>query len=192
MDTFNEAIKFVETHIELDPSLRASLLYDTVFQSIDEYVINKGYAERGRGIERKSLGKKLRLLEKDENEELKKAIAINPGLASAHMNLGMAYTKRGMLDEALVEFEHALTIDPEYPKAHYNLGLAYQKQDELDEAAAAYQQAIQLDPDMAEVHNNLGLIYDTQGKPDQAIAEYQEAIRTDPDDDTARYNLALS
>jgi len=45
----------------------------------------------------------------------------------AHNNLGIAYNEKGMLDEAITEFERALAINSNFAEAHYNLGNAYVK-----------------------------------------------------------------
>ncbi len=45
--TYKEAINHIKINLTLRFSMRMSLLYDTVFQAIDEYAISKAYAKRG-------------------------------------------------------------------------------------------------------------------------------------------------
>ncbi|MCK5514079.1 MAG: tetratricopeptide repeat protein, partial [Deltaproteobacteria bacterium] len=46
----------------------------------------------------------------------------SPHKARPHNNLGMAYFKKGRLDEAIAQYEQTLAISPNYAKAHNNLG----------------------------------------------------------------------
>ena len=58
-------------------------------------------------------------------ESYKQAIEIDPDLALAHNNLGLAYCELGKYEEAIESHMQAIRIDPDYALAHYNLGLAY-------------------------------------------------------------------
>jgi Flp pilus assembly protein TadD len=51
----------------------------------------------------------------------KKALQADPGSAVAHNNLGVAYEKKGLFQDALREYEAALKIDPAntYVKSNY-------------------------------------------------------------------------
>ncbi|HEX5044439.1 MAG TPA: tetratricopeptide repeat protein [Candidatus Polarisedimenticolaceae bacterium] len=58
----------------------------------------------------------------DEAERaLRKAVEIEPTLASAHTNLGVLLAKTGRLDEALTHFEEAVRLGPEDEGARRNL-----------------------------------------------------------------------
>ena len=50
------------------------------------------------------------------------SLALKPGSAAAHYNLGTALTVARRLDEAATEYRRALEIDPQYANAHNNLG----------------------------------------------------------------------
>ena len=51
-----------------------------------------------------------------------KDMAINPNDARVYYNLGIAYSKKGMLDESMAEYKKAIGIDPNFADAHNNLG----------------------------------------------------------------------
>src|SRR5574337_1330412 len=73
-----------------------------------------------------------------------KAIRINPGLAEAHYNLGMAYNNRTMADEAIAELKKSAEIDPNYKDALFQLGLLYTEKGLLDDAVTVLKSAIRL------------------------------------------------
>ena len=87
-----------------------------------------------------------------------KAIAINPDLALAHNNLGIAYGEQGKYDLAIKSYQKAIAIKPDYTKAHNNLGAAYVEQGKHDLAIASYQKAITISPDYTKAHYNLGVL----------------------------------
>ena len=65
---------------------------------------------------------------------LKKALALDPSLAPAHLQLGIIAQAEGRTEESLRFFERAASLDPKMPAPHYRLGLAYQKLEQQDKA----------------------------------------------------------
>jgi Tfp pilus assembly protein PilF len=63
---------------------------------------------------------------------LKKALALDPSLAPAHLQLGIIAQAEGRTEESLRFFERAASLDPKMPAPHYRLGLAYQKLEQQD------------------------------------------------------------
>jgi tetratricopeptide (TPR) repeat protein len=62
----------------------------------------------------------------DEIEsELKKAIALDPAFADAHLQLANLYSQRGQYAQAAPEYQQALKLSPNVPDAHFRLGQAY-------------------------------------------------------------------
>ena len=63
-------------------------------------------------------------------------------------NLGVAYTKARMYDEAIMEYEKALALDPDNAEANYNLGIIYHnvKKDQ-DKAVVHYRRYLEILPD---------------------------------------------
>jgi Tfp pilus assembly protein PilF len=124
-------------------------------------------------------------------------VAVAPGSARAHNNLGNALLQTpGTLSEAKVEFEAALRIRPDYAEAHYNLGKTLALTGRLREAIVEYQAALRYPPDYskalhdANVHVSLGnVLARMPERLPEAIAEYQSAIQMQPDRADAHYNL---
>lgn len=71
--------------------------------------------------------------------EYKTALAINPGDATVHSNLGNVCTKKGLFDKAIEEYNIAIQLDPNNFNAHYALGSLYQGIGLTDKAIEAFQ-----------------------------------------------------
>jgi serine/threonine-protein kinase len=120
------------------------------------------------------------------------AVALRPGVAAAHCNLGVALHAKKDLDGAVAAYQKAVGIDPKLAPAHTGLGLALHAKKDLDGAIAAYQKAIGIDPKLTPAHINLGNALRDKGDLDGAIAEYQEATALDPRLAPTHYNLGLA
>lgn len=57
----------------------------------------------------------------DAASDIKKIVARNPRLATAHDKLGDIYQKQGHLDEAIAEYKKALEISPEMKDIFHKL-----------------------------------------------------------------------
>jgi tetratricopeptide (TPR) repeat protein len=122
-------------------------------------------------------------------EHLRHAIAIKPGVALYHTNLGEMYRLAGRVDEAVAEGRRALELDAERPTALNNLGIALFEQGKFDEALALYQRAIALQEDFVQAHSNSGNALQRLKRPAEAEKAYRRAIDLQPDFDTAWNNL---
>jgi len=111
-----------------------------------------------------------------------KLIRLDPTLAVAHYNLGMAYEQKGNYEEAIAAFNQAQLLDPQNPVVSAFLCHAYAlmgKRGLLQKPLAELmQQAKQgnLDP----VH--IGLIYAALGDKDQAFVWLEKAYQTRSED----------
>jgi hypothetical protein len=77
---------------------------------------------------------------------LKDALAIYPTLASAHANLGLAFSQLGQNDDALAHLRQAIAIDAARPAAWLNLAGVFQMGGQLKEAVVTYAEFIQRFP----------------------------------------------
>ena len=121
-----------------------------------------------------------------------KTVITSPESDRAHNNLGIAYDKRGLLDDAMAEYRKALDINPIHVDAHNNLGVAYDKIGLLDEAMAEYRKALNINPNYVDAHNNLGAAYYKKGLLDEAMAEYRKALNINPNFASAHNNLGAA
>jgi len=110
---------------------------------------------------------------------------------SSHMNLGVNYKKRGMIEEAVAEYKRALELNPNYAEAFYNLGVIYTERDMISEAISHYKKAINSDPGFGPPRYDLGNLYFKKGMVKEAIAEYKKALEINPHYTDAYYNMGV-
>ena len=114
----------------------------------------------------------------------KEALEINPDLAEARHDLGVAYLRKGSNDEALAAFKQAIEVShkPELrAKAYSNMGLIYARKSLFDEAIDHLEKSIQLRQNDAEPYYILGGCYVEKNLYQKAIGAYQRALELRPD-----------
>jgi tetratricopeptide (TPR) repeat protein len=99
-----------------------------------------------------------------------------------HQNLGIAFYKTGMLDEAQREFRRVADLRPADPGAHFYLGLIGLKQARWLEAVEALQQAVERGGRRAWALHNLAFALEQLGRLPEAEAAYAEAASKARDD----------
>ncbi|MEM1231046.1 MAG: tetratricopeptide repeat protein, partial [Pseudomonadota bacterium] len=114
-------------------------------------------------------------------EAYRRAIAMDPDNADAHVNLGRLCQIKGDLRRAKRHYERALQTAPEHQLAAYNLGTVFDELDELERAAEHYRSALGV-PDS---HYNLARICELSGD-ELAARRYMRSYRAlldeqDPD-----------
>jgi len=123
---------------------------------------------------------------------IQRAIGLNGGEATFHLNLGGAYRALHRTPEAVACYRRAVALQPDFAEAHNNLGNALRDQGNLDEAVACYRRTLELRPGFVEVYCNLGNALKEQGKLDEAVACYRRAVELKPDFALAHYNLGVA
>jgi tetratricopeptide (TPR) repeat protein len=119
------------------------------------------------------------------------ALAVTSANYLAHNNLGTALEKRGLLGEAIEQFQEALQDKPGYGEAHKNLGVALEKNGQTQEALKQFLLALEINPGDADAHSKLGTALQRMGRFDEARKQFEEAIKLKPDFADAHYNLAV-
>jgi DNA-binding transcriptional MerR regulator len=99
----------------------------------------------------------------------RQALALDPGLSAAHINLGRLLHAAGDLRGAQEHYRDAARLDPNDPVAAFNLGVLLEDSGQKAEAIRAYERAITADPNFADAHYNLGLLYEDRGRSRDAF-----------------------
>jgi tetratricopeptide (TPR) repeat protein len=110
------------------------------------------------------------------------------GRVDEHRNLGIAFYRTGMLDEAMREFRRVADLRPREPSAAFYLGLIALRQARWPEAVASLRQAAEIGGSRPSVMHNLGFALEQMGRLDEAEAAYADAVTRARDD--ARYMLS--
>ncbi len=111
---------------------------------------------------------------------MKKAISINPHLATAYYHLSWFHVILGRMDEALVEHARAQELDPLLPLHTAWLGDVYRRLGRFDEAIAECRRAIDIDPNNPIAHMVLGRTYTDQRRFEDAFAAFKMAGEVAP------------
>jgi tetratricopeptide (TPR) repeat protein len=123
-------------------------------------------------------------------EEHERALAADPKLVRARVNLIRIYGMLGQPEKAAEQYRAAIAIDPTLAEAHNNYAYLLMTSGKLQEAADVYQAALENRPDYRSAHFNLGRILVQQGRLAEAIEHFRKTLGAD-DDETPRYTYAL-
>ena len=76
----------------------------------------------------------------------KKELKSNPDSDILHYNLGVLYSRKGLIREAISEYGQALAINPQFSKAYFNMGAIYANQGQLDKAIELWKKCLEIAP----------------------------------------------
>lgn len=130
----------------------------------------------------------------------------------AHLNLGIAYTEKDLIDQAILEFQSAIESNPHHLESHVRLGTIYGLKGMRNEALSEFKKAIDIDlneavtkivfnvlpvaanqkvkTDVVKAHINLGNAYKEEGKLKRSQLEYEKALELEPEHPIARKSLS--
>jgi tetratricopeptide (TPR) repeat protein len=115
----------------------------------------------------------------------------HPERASAHHNLGLAYTVSGRVKKAEESYLKALEIDPSLVQAWVNLGGVRLMRWEFKGCLEANQAAAKLRDDLPIVHYNMGQAYLYLNDPKNLIRCNERVIELDRENGAAHYYAAV-
>jgi tetratricopeptide (TPR) repeat protein len=116
---------------------------------------------------------------------------VNDSRVDEHRNLGIAFYKAAMLDEALREFRRVAELRPPDASAPFFLGLIALRQARWEEGAASFRQAMEKGGARAAALSNLGLALERLGRLDEAEAAFADAAGRARDDARIMLGWAL-
>jgi eukaryotic-like serine/threonine-protein kinase len=112
---------------------------------------------------------------------LRRALALNPNLAVAHLRYGWALSSSGHLDEAVREIKHAQELDPLSPINNRGLGLILAFDRQFHASLDYCYKAVELAPNEVPTQETLAYAYALNGRYQEAIEHYQRLAVLNPD-----------
>lgn len=108
---------------------------------------------------------------------VRKALALDSGLAEGHVVLGLSQQVYGR-DWAGAErsFREAIRLNPGYAEAHHELSMLLQRQRRFDEAIREARLTLYLAPMSSRFEHGLGEIYLSSGRQADALVQVQKAL----------------
>ena len=118
-------------------------------------------------------------------------VAERPESATAHFNLGLAYSQRGMVTRAEVAYRKAVELDPDRVEAWVNLGGALMLQWDFQGSIEANEQALKRKEDLLLAHFNTGQAHLYLGDAEETVRCNRRVVDLDPNHGAGHYYLAV-
>lgn len=118
----------------------------------------------------------------DAEAEFRSAVKLAPGMAEAHLDLGLVLGREGKLTEAIASIQKALELDPKVSSAHMFLGIFLSQANRPQEAVAALKEEIAADPKNVEALTWLGTVEMGSGDATGAAEAFDRAAELQPND----------
>ena len=111
-------------------------------------------------------------------------------VVATHVNRGILRLRRGMIDEAITDFDRAIAMDPNQPEAYLNKGTALLRRQNAAEATTLYTAALERNTTRPAVaHYGRAIANETLGNLSAAYHDYTEASRMAPNWSEPRVEL---
>ena len=197
-EDLRRALNFFQRAVEKDPTFARAwtgvakvwyFLADVYVKPLEAYPAPKEAALKAIALNDKDaeahcyLSEAKRVLDWDlagADEELRRALQLDPNSAPAHFFAGLHPLFRGELKEGLQLILDAQKLDPVSPITSYVVTAGYLANDRIDDAVVEGQRTLQLDPNYFYLDSILAAAYREKGNFSEAIALYtkaQEATR---------------
>jgi Flp pilus assembly protein TadD len=125
----------------------------------------------------------------EAKEEFSRAIALDPKMAPAHLNLGLVLIDHDPA-AAAQSFLRAAELQPAESRPRFLAGYALERAGKFTEAMAEYRSALELSPHDYEAHLALGRVLLRTGSAADAEGHFREAVAARGDSAPARLGLA--
>ena len=109
--------------------------------------------------------------------ELRRALELNPGSLDVHKEYGAFLTAMGRLDEGLAHSRHAALLDPLSVGPVHDMAINAMVRHDYDLAAAGFRHAIDINPNWTWGYIKLARTLATQKKCEEALAQAEIAER---------------
>jgi len=192
-EDLRRALNFFQRAVEKDPTFSRAwtgiakiwyFLADVYVRPLEAYPSSREAALKAISLDEKDaeahcyLSEAKRVLDWDlegADEELKRALQLDPNSASAHLFSGLHPLFHGELKDGLQLILEAEKLDPVSPITSYVATAAYLANDRIDDAVIEGQRTLQLDPNYFYLDSVLAAAYREKGNFPEAIALYTKA-----------------
>jgi|GEM_PF-2051171 tetratricopeptide (TPR) repeat protein len=106
-----------------------------------------------------------------------------------HARVALDLFRRGMLEDAISEYQQALSIAPEYADLRNQLGVTLHAAERYAEAVEQFVYALNINPRYVEARLNHGVALQSLGRTEEARAEYEKVLGLDPENHAAKERL---
>jgi tetratricopeptide (TPR) repeat protein len=111
----------------------------------------------------------------------REALAVDPELVPAVVNLANIYYAQDRLSEAQALYEQAIALEADVFEAHFNLGNVHHDRGRFEEARRCYVAALALNPAYADGHFYLAVTLEKLGRSDEARPHWKAYRQLAPD-----------
>jgi TolB-like protein/Tfp pilus assembly protein PilF/predicted Ser/Thr protein kinase len=121
--------------------------------------------------------------------EFQRAIALNPGYATAMHWYALTLAATGRREESITEIKLAREIDPRSLIINANVGWCYYLAGDADRAIEEARNTLRMDPGFVVAHGYLGQAFIEKKMYDQAIEEFRKMVSLAPGDMSHKADL---
>jgi tetratricopeptide (TPR) repeat protein len=121
----------------------------------------------------------------EAEQDLKKALALNPDQPEIENYLGYSWVNRGeRVKEGLALIQRAVDAQPQEGAYVDSLGWAFYRLGQYDKAVETLERAISLDASDSEINEHLGDAYWRVGRRNEAVFQWKAVLTLQPDEET--------
>ena len=128
---------------------------------------------------------------KIRNRDLFTRLQNTPADNDARLQLGIAYARCGLYDEATALFNAILKTEPAHAAVLNNMGNIHFLEKAYEKAVSAYAKAVAADPEDPLVRINLAMSLLKTGKKEEAKKAFNDACGISPDTEKQYRSLGL-
>lgn len=122
--------------------------------------------------------------------EYERAVAIDPKMAEAYLNLGILFIERDPAAVAVPNLRKAVELLPAQSRPRYLLGVAQENAKDYSAAAESFEGACRLDPHNLEPILHLANLYIRLQRPADAEAKFRSILESQPNNAQALRGVA--
>jgi Flp pilus assembly protein TadD len=128
----------------------------------------------------------------DARAEYERAIALDPKMPEAYLNLGILLLDKQEYAAAVAPLSKAVELLPAQSRPRSLLAVAQERSGDQEGAARSFEGVLHLDPNDAAANHYLGELDLRRGKPAEAETRFRHALEIHPDAPEALQGLAQS